>query len=194
MHRQPPAARPHTGSARPCSAICLLLACAVASLPWLVADSAAQSGRIGYVDMKRLLDNAPQVAAGRDALQREFAQRDAELKQQEQQLTQMEDRQRREGALLPKDVADAQQAQINTLRRSIERQRVKLREELGARADLETRQRWGEIQDVVVEFAREDGYDLVLQSPVIYASAAIDITDEVLERLRSKAAAARPPQ
>lgn len=172
----------------------LLLACTLAGLASPVAPADAQSGRIGYVDMKRLLDNAPQVVAGRDALQREFAQRDAELKAQEQRLAELEDRQRREAALLPKADADARQAEINTLRRSIERLRTRLREELGARADEETRQRWGEIQDVVVEFAREGGYDLVVQSPVIYASAAVDITDEVLERLRSKATAARAPQ
>ena len=194
MHWQPTAARPRTASAGRCRAVGLLLACTLASLPWLVATADAQSGRIGYVDMKRLLDNAPQVAAGREALQREFAQRDTELKVQEQRLAELEERQRREGALLPKADADARQSEINTLRRSIERLRTRLREELGARADEETRQRWGEIQDVVVEFAREGGYDLVVQSPVIYASAAVDITDEVLERLRSKAAAARPPQ
>lgn len=172
----------------------LLLACLLAPSPWVAAPAKAQGGRIGYVDMKRLLDNAPQVVAGRDALEREFAQRDTELKVQEQRLAELEDRQRREGALLPKDVADTRQAEINTLRRSTDRLRAKLREELSVRADEETRRRWGEIQDVVVEFARDGGYDLVLQSPVIYASAAVDITDEVLERLRSKATAASPPR
>jgi outer membrane protein len=194
MHRQTPATRLRTASARRCRAASLLLACTLATLGSLAAPADPQSGRIGYVDMKRLLDNAPQVVAGRDALQREFAQRDTELKAQEQRLAELEDRQRREAALLPKADADARQAEINTLRRSIERLRTRLREELGTRADEETRQRWGEIQDVVVEFAREGGYDLVVQSPVIYASAAVDITDEVLERLRSKATAARAPQ
>jgi outer membrane protein len=151
----------------------------------------AQSARIAYVDMKRLLDNAPQVQAGREALQREFAQRDSELKAQEARLAGLEDRQRREGALLPKAEADARQAEIDTLRRSIERMRTRLRDELSTRGDAEVKQRWGEIHDVVVEFAREQRYDLVVQSPVIYFSATIDITDQVLERLRSKAAS--PP-
>jgi outer membrane protein len=155
------------------------------------AVAPAQTARIAYVDMKRLLDNAPQVLAGREALQREFAQRDSDLKAQETRLAGLEDRQRREGALLPKAEADARQAEIDTLRRSIERLRTRLREELSARGDEELRRRWDEVHDVVVAFARENQYDLVVQSPVIYASATVDITDEVLERLRRKAAPAQ---
>ena len=152
-----------------------------------LSPAAAQTGRVAYVDMKRLLDNAPQVLAGREALAREFAQRDADLKAQEQRLSELEDRQRRESALLPKAEADALQAQADTLRRSIERTRTRLREELNARSEDETRKRWDEVYDVVVELARERQYDLVVPSPVVYASPTIDITDEVLERLRRKA-------
>lgn len=165
----------------------LLLAC-IAVPAW------AQTARVGYVDMKRLLDNAPQLQAGREALQREFAQRDAELKQQEQRLAELEARQRREGALLSRDDAAALQREVDTLRRSLERTRGRLRDELNARGQEEVRRRWDEIHDVVVEFARQNGYDLVVESPVIYASATIDITDEVLERLRREAAAAETPR
>ena len=42
--------------------------------------------RIGYVDMKRLLDNAPQVVAGREKLSKEFQPRDASLKADEKRL------------------------------------------------------------------------------------------------------------
>ncbi|MFO0028078.1 MAG: OmpH family outer membrane protein [Pseudomonadota bacterium] len=147
---------------------------------------------MAYVDMKRLLDNAPQVQAGREALAREFASRDADLKLQEQRLAGLEDRQRREAGLLPQAEADARQVEIDTLRRSIERLRTRLREELSARGDDELRQRWDEVHDVVVELARERQYDLVVQSPQVYASANIDITDEVLERLRRKASGQAP--
>ncbi|MCE3001961.1 MAG: OmpH family outer membrane protein [Xanthomonadaceae bacterium] len=173
----------------------LALCCAVgATAPREAASQAApaQGARIAYVDMKRLLDNAPQVQAGREALAREFAQRDADLKAQEARLVEMEQRQRREGALLPKAESDARQAEIDTLRRSIERLRTRLREELNGRNEQELKKRWDEVHDEVVNLARERQYDLVVPSPVIYASPTIDITDEVLERLRRKAAGQAP--
>lgn len=192
MLKQPtPAARARrtalAGGLLPRALATLLLALAA------IAPCAAQGVRVGYVDMKRLLDNAPQLQAGRAALAREFAQRDAELKAQETRLAGLEERQRREGALLPKAESDARQAEIDTLRRSIERTRARMREELNTRGQEEVRRRWDEIHDVVVAFAREGGYDLIVESPVIYASARIDITDEVLERLRGMAAETPPP-
>lgn len=38
----------------------------------------------------------------------------------------------------------------------------------------------------MVEFAREQNIDLIVPSPVVYASQRIDVTDQVLERLKGK--------
>lgn len=157
--------------------------------------ASAQVPRIGYVDMKRLLDNAPQMLAARESLQREFAARDLEYKTQETRLAELEEKFRRDAVILPKEVADARQFEIDTLRRSIERMRARMREELNARVQEENNKRWDEIHDVVVEYAREQKFEIVLQSPVIYASPTIDITDAVLERLkRGYTASASPPR
>ena len=151
--------------------------------------SAQAAPRIGYVDMKRLLDNAPQVAAGRERLAREFRERDAQLKQQEARLADL----KRRAQVAPADASTdpAQGAQlareISTLERGIERLRGQLRSELGTRGAEELGRRWPEIQSVIVEYAREQKYDLVLQGPVLFAAASIDITDRVLERLRGAA-------
>ena len=56
----------------------------------LVGAAMAQDIRIGYVDMKRLLDNAPQVIAGRAALDIEFRPINDELLEDEAQLLQLE--------------------------------------------------------------------------------------------------------
>jgi outer membrane protein len=154
----------------------------------------AQQTRIGYIDMQRLLDNAPQVVAGREALRREFAQRDAELKAQEQRLADLRVREQRDAAILPREAAQALTREIETLDRSIKRLREKLREDLSARSSAELNQRWPEIHDAVIEYARENGYDLVVESPVIYASASIDITDRVIERLQRQHAEQGQPQ
>lgn len=144
--------------------------------------------RIGYVDMKRLLDNAPQVVAGRRKLEREFATRDSALKADEQRLAELH----RKQATLAKDDADALQREIDALDRSIKRSRDTLRADLKTRSDQELDKSWREINDAVVEFARDQGYDLIVPSPVVYASPKVDVTDRVLERLRRSAKADTP--
>lgn len=166
------------------------LAALLLALVWLAPALAQDAGtRIGYVDMKRLLDNAPQVIEGRKRLEAEFQARDQQLKAEQARLVDLETRERRDAAVMPKTAADALHSQIETLRRTLDRTRKQMGEDLKARLDEELNRRWPEINDAVIAYAREQGYDLVIPAPVLYASAAVDITDRVLERLRAAAAA-----
>lgn len=157
--------------------LALLLAAALAG------PLAAAPARVGYVDMKRLLDHAPQVLLGRQQLEREFAARDRALKADEQRAGELRARQSRAAAT----ETDALKRELDALDRSIKRNREALRAELKARSDQELDKSWREINDAVVEFARDEGYDLIVPSPVIYASPEVDITERILDRLRRRA-------
>lgn len=164
------------------------LTAALALLPVV----ASAQGKLGYVDMKRLLDSAPQVQAGRERLQREFAGRDTALKADETRLADLKKAYDRDTALLSKADADTRKREIDALDRSIKRIRDELRTELKTRSDAELDKSWQEINNAVVEYAREHGLDLVVPSPVVYADPRIDITDRVLERLRRTYTAPTP--
>jgi outer membrane protein len=166
------------------------------SASMLASFSAAQTPsptRIGYVDMKRLLDNAPQVVAGRQKLEREFASRDTALKADEKRAGELRERQARDAATLTKDAAATLQREIDALDRSIKRNRDALRTDLKTRSDQELDRSWREINDAVVEFAREQGFDLIVPSPVVYASPKVDVTEQILDRLRHRSAKGSVP-
>lgn len=136
--------------------------------------------RVGYVDMQRLLDNAPQVLAANARLKQEFDARDAALTADQARLAELDARLASGGA----ENADALQRQADALRRSVERTRQRLRDELRTRSDEEVDKTWPLINEAVADYAREQGYDLVVPSPVVYVSGRIDITDDVIERMR----------
>ena len=167
------ASRPH----RSCALLCLL-----ALLPAL-AFAQSSAPKVGYVDVKRLLDNAPQMAESRGKLEREFAARDTALKADESKLAALHQRQEQAAAA----DADALKREADALERNIKRTREDLRSELNSRAGTERDRIWQKINNSVIEYAREQGYDLILPSPVIYASSRIDITEQVLERLKREA-------
>jgi outer membrane protein len=145
----------------------------------LVGAAMAQDIRIGYVDMKRLLDNAPQVIAGRAALDIEFRPINDELLEDEAQLLQLEQELGSATGLTREQVA-AREREIRNLRRSIERRREDLADELNFRRNQQIKELGEEIELAVETVARREDYDLVLSSPVAYASDTIDITDKVL--------------
>lgn len=166
-------------------ALAFVFALALAPCGFVAAQTPPAS-RIGYVDMKRLLDNAPQVVAGRAKLEHEFAPRDTALKADEKRLQDLRDKQQREAASLATADADALKREIDALDRSIKRNREGMRNDLKSRSDQELDRSWREINDAVVEFAREQGFDLIVPSPVVYASPRVDVTDQVLERLKKQ--------
>jgi outer membrane protein len=171
----------------------LLLALAVLStlgLPSTCVFAQAPGGKIGYVDYKRLLDNAPQMIESRARLEREFAPRDALVKTDESRLATLKQRYDRDNAIMAKADAEALKREIDTLDRSIKRTHDELRNALNTRAASERDRIWQGINDNVIEYARAQGYDLIVPGPVVYASPRIDITDAVLERLRHAAPAA----
>lgn len=166
--------------------------CAFALLLVLLPASAfAQVGasKIGYVDLKRLLDNAPQMVDSRAKLQQEFAGRDSALKTDEAKLTGLQQKYDRDSSIMAKADSDALKREIDTLDRANKRMRETLRTELNTRATAERDRVWQQINDSVIEYARAQGFDLIVPSPVVYASTRIDITDAVLDKLRQNKAA-----
>lgn len=151
-------------------------------LPMLMLAGAAMAQadiRIGYVDMKRLLDNAPQVIAGRAGLDVEFRPLNDALMADEERLLGMQQELASATGLEPEQI-NARERDIRNLQRSIERRREDLADDLNFRRNREIKELGEEIEIAVESVARREGYDLVLSSPVAYASETIDITEEVL--------------
>ncbi len=149
----------------------------------LVAGPAtAQQLRVGYVDMKQVLDNAPQVLAGREKLDLEFRPRNETIEFQERQVQSMEDR--LQLGDLTEDARVRLDRELREMRRNVNRQKEDLRDELSFRRTEEVQKLEDQINQAVQEIARDSGYDLILSSPVIYADPSLDITQLILDQLR----------
>jgi len=143
---------------------------------------AGESIRIGYVDMKRLFDNAPQVIAAREALDLEFRPRNESILADESRLERLHRNLAERQDLDPETRFDMER-EIRNLSRSIDRRREDLSEELRFRTNAEKKALEETVEVAVRQVAEEGGYDLVLTSPVAYVSATIDITERVLDWL-----------
>lgn len=142
----------------------------------------AQQLRVGYVDMKQVLDNAPQVLAGREKLDLEFRPRNETIEFQERQVQEMEDR--LQLGDLSEDARVRLDRELREMRRNVNRQKEDLRDELSFRRTEEVQKLEDQINQAVEAIARDSGYDLILSSPVIYADPSLDITQLILDQLR----------
>ena len=157
------------------------------------AQPQAAPAKIGYVDIRRLVDSSPQWAEVQARLKREFAPRDETIHADDAKLAALRQRYERDGAIMTKDDADALKREIDATERANKRMKDEARAELNERGKAESNRILLLIQDTAIEIARAQGYDLVVPSPVVYANPRIDLTDAVLQRLRQLGAGSAKP-
>jgi outer membrane protein len=174
-------------------AVSAILGTLLAAAALLPLPCAAQAGptKIGYVDLKRVLDEAPQMVQSRARLEREFASRDGEIKAAEARLAALKQRYDRDNAIMSKDDAEALKREIDATERANKRMVDEARNDLAARQRAERDRNWAKMQDIIIEYARSQGYDLIEATPPIYVSPRIDITDAVLDQLKRANAGVR---
>ena len=149
---------------------------------FLPAVSAQSVTRIGFVDPVRLIEQAPQGAKALESLEDEFRTRDEELKNLHDRIQAMEAD--LEKNILVMDATDAQtrQREIENLKRRLARSQQEAREDYNLRRNEELAKLQTLVRQVIVDLARDRGFDLVVEQAV-YVSDAVDITDQVLEVL-----------
>ncbi len=150
--------------------------------------------RIGFIDVKRLIDTAPQFIESKAKLEREFAKQNAQINADDAKLAALKQRYERDSAIMTRENAEALKREIDATERDNKRRRDETRAEYNNRGAEEVNRNLRLINDTAIEYARTQGYDMVVGSQaVLYASPRVDITDAVLQRLKELGASGAKP-
>ncbi len=146
--------------------------------------TADEAIRIAFVNTPQVLEQAPQAEAVRNTLQNEFSPRDAALVEEQKKVKELEDRLARDGVVMSDEARRKLEREILSQKREIKRARDEFTEDFNIRRNDELAKMQREIALSIVSLAKERGYDLILENGVIYASDRVDITKDVIERLK----------
>ncbi len=150
----------------------------------LVTSAQAADLKIGYVNAARLLDEAPQANEVSKRLKQEFAQKESLLLAEQKDLKEMEDRFARDSAIMSEVERRNLERDIVGRKRDLRRSRDDFREDLNIRRNEEIGKLLELVQSAIETIGKERNFDLIVYEGIAYASAKIDLTNEVLERLR----------
>ena len=145
---------------------------------------AADAPSIAFVNTPQVLEQAPQAEAVRQTLKNEFSARDTALAAEQQKVKQLEERLNRDGLTMSAEQQRQLERDILSQTRELKRSRDEFAEDFNIRRNEELAKMQQEIARSIVALAKEMGYDLILESGVIYASERVDITGKVIERLK----------
>jgi outer membrane protein len=138
--------------------------------------------KIGYVDARRLIDEAPQGKIEIQSLEEAFSERNRELKSRIDEFQLHETELQKNAVIMSSDELQTKTADLRDLQRELQRDQQIYNEDYTRSRNQGLARLEKLISEVIIEFAIREEYDLVLQQAV-YASRKIDLTDHVLEEL-----------
>nr|WP_207168390.1 OmpH family outer membrane protein [Thiocystis violacea] len=142
--------------------------------------------RIAVVDPNRVVEQSPQYEAARDALQGEVEERERNLREQQDQIASLQHKLEKDGALMSESEIQRLQNDIRSRTRKLKYARDEFQEDFALRQN-ELRTKLGrQVQEVVVELAKEQKIDLIISDGLVYSNPRIDISDLVIERLKDE--------
>jgi len=154
---------------------------AVFMAPFAVAN--AQNLKIGVVDFRRLIDEAPQSEEVQKKLQAEFNPRQDQLMTMTSDFEKRREEFMRDNAIMGATERANKERELRDLQKDVERAQNEFIEDLNERRNEEIQNLQNTLVTRVRAFAEEKKYDLIVADAVFF-SDAIDITDDVLAALK----------
>nr|WP_051021984.1 OmpH family outer membrane protein [Thioflavicoccus mobilis] len=141
---------------------------------------------IAVIDANRVVEESPQYDAAGEALQSEIGEREKALREQQDELSKLQQKLERDAALMSEDEVQRLQNDIRSRQRRLKYAQVEFQEDFSLRQNELRTKLAKQVQEAVVELAKEKKIDLILSEGVVYSSDRIDISDEVIERLKQR--------
>ena len=133
----------------------------------------------------KVIEEAPQGEAALKKLEAEFAPRDKKIVEMQSKLKKLEEDMKKNALLLKDTEHRSREFEIISLKRDISRATQEFREDYNLRRNEELATLQKIVQKTINEIAKQENYDLILESAV-YAGPRADITDKILKKLGKK--------
>lgn len=153
----------------------------------LFDQAVAAEVKIGVVNIPQIMEQAPQAQEVVSKLEEEFRPRERELLAAQKKIRELEDKMTRDAAVMSDSERDRLERDIRVRRRELQRSQQELQDDFNFQRNemLERLQR--DIFETIRAYAEESSYDLILAEGVLYRSDSVDVTEQVLSRLKAKA-------
>ena len=147
--------------------------------------ASAQELKIGVVNIPVLMERSPQTKAAMDALQEEFAPRQREFLAKQKEFEELTAKVQKDVAVMGETERRNAEKNLRDLQREVARLQTEFREDLNLRQNEELGLLQRSLLKEVQDYAAQEGYDLVVGDGVLFASTAVNITEEVLRAVEA---------
>jgi len=145
-----------------------------------------ESYTIAVIDPNRIVEESPQYEEARRMLSTEAKDREAELLDQQGDLDRLTEQLDRDGALMSEEEIQRLQNDIRARKRKLRYAKAELQEDFALRQTELRTKLVKQVEEVVQRIAKEKGIDVILSEGLVYFSPRVDISGEVIDRLKQE--------
>ena len=143
--------------------------------------------KIGYVDVGKVLEKAPQALKAKTRLETEFSSREKALNSQVKEIKSLEDKLNKDSSVMSEEERRKLEKDVRDKKRDATIAQQELSEDFNMRRNEELRNLQKRIVEAVRSLAKEESYDLLLTDGVMFANEQIDVTSRVQQKLETLA-------
>jgi outer membrane protein len=151
-----------------------------------LSGAALSATKIAYVEVGKVLQESPQVKAVKEKIRKEFAKRDDQLVAEQKKLKKLKEKLSRDGSIMSEAERKRLERDIIARTRKLKNAQSEFQEDLALRQNEELGKLRKVIAEVIVKVAKKGGYDMVLESGVVWANDKVNITPQVLKELKKR--------
>ncbi len=153
----------------------------------LLSFNLSAAGKSAYISVKTLLEQSPQAISANSQLKALFGEREQGLISLSNNLKQMEQTYQKDSAIMSAEQKQKAENNIVQNRRRLQFEQNSLQEDLDAKRRELLQKVQVEVRAVIRKYGEDNGYDFIFSdSSLLYASDAVDITDQILQQLKGE--------
>lgn len=151
----------------------------------LVANVSYAELKIGFVNVAKVLEKAPQAEKAKKRLEQEFSPRDKHLVSQGKEIKKLEEKLSRDASVMGESERRKLERDIIAKKREAKRSQQEFSEDFNMRRNEELGKLQRRIIEAIRALAKDEKFDLLLTEGVIFANPQIDVTEQVQKKLVS---------
>jgi len=141
--------------------------------------------KIGYVEVEKLLREAPQVEEINAKMLDRFGAKKTELEKLEKEIKEMQENYKRNELVMTDDKLEELKKGIISKVQVYKQNEAVLQQEVATMRSQEVAVLQQAIRGVIADLAKSGKYDLILSDGVLHANKSYNMTDKVLDKMRS---------
>ena len=139
--------------------------------------------KIGYVDVERLLREAPQVVKINEKMLERFGSKKGELETGEKEIVDLQEKYKRNELVMTDDKLNELKSVIISKVQLFKQKEAILQQEVATMRNQEVAVLQKEIRGVIAGIAKSEKYDLIISDGVLHADKRFNMTQSVLDKM-----------